>query len=251
MRLVTGKSKRGLGLAYFLVGSFSIIYNIKGITGFTILNSIKSASFVGGLILIVGGILLTVFGKENRLEISLYEQKGKEGDERFYMTDPESLFSEKGAVSLEEFRKRMRDIKKDPELFQMIKEVYFSPLVKRLNEKGRMSPIAKMYLAEMDFSDEEDSMREERYALPSKEITRIKNAFRESGNTTLSSAQRAVLRDYGLIYTKGRKHAKITPQEGGEGMSLAVSSSDVRAGKNNTSIILKMCDRQYRKRTIH
>ncbi len=63
--------KRGLGFVLFLAGAFFFINSGLGITGFVIAESINvSVSFLLGLVLIIGGIVLILSGIEDKVNIN-------------------------------------------------------------------------------------------------------------------------------------------------------------------------------------
>jgi len=106
------------------------------LTGLVISQGESTSFFFIGILMIVGGLVLFSLETRSRLEITLYKQPSRKGEDVLYMTDPENLFGKKGTVSLEQFRKEMEEIRKDPELLNLVRETYFIPLTNRLNEGG-------------------------------------------------------------------------------------------------------------------
>jgi len=244
-----GSKKKIFGIFSFVLGFFtSLCYEFK-FTGFAVSQLNNQNFFFFGVILMLGGILLITLGKQSPLEIKLYKNSSGKGrrKEEICMTDPENFFGNEGVVTLETFRQQMREIKKDSIVLGMIKEAYFVPLMNRLNEGGETSKIAEKYLQEMGFEPEYERENESKYALSKEEITRIKKAFTDRKDR-LTSAQRDVLKKYNLNYKLlAGGHAKIFPEQGRESITISLSPNDINAGKNNSSRLLKLCDRQYRK----
>jgi hypothetical protein len=237
--------KKALGVFLFSLGFFVSIYSNIRFTGFAISQSFSSGFFFLGIALAMGGILLVNLSHQGQLEISLYKIPSKKGDEAIYMTDPENFFGKNGAVSLKQFKEDMEEIKKEPGLLKEVKGAYFPALMNRVHEGGIFSEMAKKYIAEMDFTFEKE--KESRYSLPKTEISRIKNTFNDVKNG-LSSAQRKLLKEYGLEYESRGKHGIVSSQGGEKKVTISISPSDIRAGKNTSSLILKLCEEQYRKR---
>jgi hypothetical protein len=234
-----------IGTFLFLLGISIMIYSGIKLTGFAISGGDVGGFFFLGILFLIGGILLMSFSGQNQLEVKLYREVKKDGKEQIFMTDPENLFGN-GTVDLDKFRKDMGEIKKDPELFIMVKEAYFIPLMNKYNGEGDESELAEQYLIEMGFEPEKEN--EKRYALPKNEILKIKNAFNEKKmKKGITPAQREILKQYKLEYMQGRTHAKITSEDGKEKMIVSVSPSDRRAGKNTSSLLVKLCDKQFRK----
>jgi hypothetical protein len=231
----------------FALGFFISVYSSFKFTGFVVSQGSAGGYFFIGITLIIGGILLVNFNGQSQLEIELYkDSKNNGGKEKIFMTDPENIFGTEGIVSLDKFKQEMAEIKKDPELLKIVKEAYFFPLMNKLNEKGAESELAKQYLVEMGF-ESENQEDEKRYALPKSEIDKIKTAFVDKKDR-LTSAQKEILKKYNLKYViPNRGHAKISPEQGGECITMSLSPSDVRTGKNNSSLLVKLCDKQYRK----
>ena len=237
--------KNIFGIFLFIFGFFITAYSSLKFTGFVVSQGGAGGYFFIGIILIIGGILLVNLNSQNQLEIKLYRESKKDGKGHISMTDPENLFGNKGFVTLDIFRQQMKEISKDPELFELVKESYFAPLMKKYSEGGVESELAEQYLVEMGFEPEKGN--DSRYVLPKSEIARIKSAFMDRKDR-ITSAQNGILKKYGLKYTcLPGGHAKISPEQGGESITVSLSPSDKRAGKNASSQLVKLCDKQYRK----
>jgi hypothetical protein len=243
--------QKAMGALLFLFGIFIVIYSGTKFTGFAISQGNAGGFFFIGIILMVGGILLVGFGKQSQLEIKLYKEAKKDGKKQIYMTDPENLFGTNGIVTLEKFREDMDEIRKDPELFDMIKQSYFAPLMEKYSEGGVESELAEQYLVEMGFEPENEekteSEEESRYALPKEEITKIKTAFSDR-KEKITPGQKKILANYDLVYTSHGNRIMITPQQGGERIIVGISPNDRNAGKRISSQVLRLCDAQYRKK---
>jgi hypothetical protein len=232
------------GLLLFLLGAFIIFYSGIKITGFAVSQENSGGIFFIGIAFVLGGILLINLGGKGQLEIKLYQEADKNGRGHTLMTDPENLFGN-GAVTLDRFRKEIHDLKKDPELFKIVRKTYLATLIRKYEEGGAEAQLARKYLIEMDFEPEEEE--EKGYAIPLEERMKIKNAFNDIGGK-ITPAQMRILKKYDLVYTIGKTHAKISPEQGGRSIAMGKSPSDVNAGKNTSSLLLKLCDEQYRKK---
>ncbi|MFH1365389.1 MAG: hypothetical protein ABIH28_02285 [archaeon] len=238
-----------MGTFLFLFGIFAMIYSGIKLTGFAVSQEGAGEFFFIGIVFVIVGIFLMSFSKHSQLEIKLYKKSnGKNGGkEEIYMTDPENLFGKNGTISLEQFRKDMKEIKKDPALLELIKEAYFVPLMdKYAGKDGSESELAEQYLIEIGFEQTKED--ESRYALPKTEITRIKKAFSERRGK-ITSAQKRILTDYQLRYIPQGNRAIITPEQGGERIVIGICPGDINAGKRISSLILKLCDFQHRKKS--
>lgn len=235
------------GIFLFVLGFFSSIYSGFKFTGFAVSQFGFQDIFFIGMILMFGGILLTILGSQGALEVKLYRGKSKGGKEEVYMTDPENFFGKPEGITLEEFKEEIKELKKEPGFVEMIREAYLPSLIKYAREGGIFAEEAKKRLENMDFTFDEEK-HEERYALPEDEIKEIKSAFKDlkEGPTP---AQRTILKRYGLEHKKISRHWIIYPiGEEHRRVTVSLTPGDSRSGKNTASFLIKLCDEQYRKR---
>ena len=138
------KGLKKLGIFIILVGLFFIINSsFVIITGNVISKEINILdSFIGIMFLVSGLTLFLVSELESR--VSVYDiSKGKkksQKEEFYHMTDPSLYFSKVGDVSLEEFKRGIKEIENDLELIQLVREEYGPQL---LEKEYRGKPLEK------------------------------------------------------------------------------------------------------------
>ena len=216
------------GFVFILNSSFAII------TGNVVSKKVDVLdSFIGIMFLVSGLALFLVSELESK--ISVYDiSKGKapkKKEEFYHMTDPSLYFSRVGNVSLNEFKRGVKEIENDPELMQLVREEYGSQLLEK-ESKGKLLErnIAEEFLKVL-YSGK--IPREKKELITKEEISEIRRAFDSGWAGTPNIKQSRVLKEYGFAYIPKSGHGEIYSKKNPNIRILASSTpSDVNAGKN-------------------
>ena len=246
--------KRGLGIGLIFVGLFVVVTNAV-ITGAVI--GFNPENYLGllGIFLFIIGIFLTVVGTassagglEEHVErlgsrIAVYETRRghkKEKDNTYYMTDPNIFLTDKGNISLNDFKDVYDIVKRDPELLERAREVYGKSLLSIAQSRDKnKAEIAREFLKVLY---EGKIPKEEKPVINKEEREEIKNAFSVGWRTDFNGAQKGILRKYGLWYEKtAGDHLAVYPLYN-ENLRTITSStpSDFRTGINAASQIINL-----------
>ncbi|MEK6872908.1 MAG: hypothetical protein AABW90_02765 [Nanoarchaeota archaeon] len=246
--------KRGLGIGLIFVGLFVVVTNAV-ITGAVI--GFNPENYLGllGIFLFIIGIFLTVVGTassagglEEHVErlgsrIAVYETRRghkKEKDNTYYMTDPNIFLTDKGNISLRDFKDVYDIVKRDPELLERARNVYGKSLLSIAQSRDKnKAEIAREFLKILY---EGKIPKEEKPTITKEEREEIKNAFNVGWKTDFNGVQRAILRKYGLWYenTAGG-HLTVYPLAN-QNLKVIISSnpSDYRTGRNAASYVINL-----------
>lgn len=222
-----------LGILVILVGFFFILNSSFAIiTGNVVSKKVDALdSFIGIMFLISGLALFLVSELESR--VSVYDiSKGKKKSPEFYhMTDPSLYFSKVGNVSLNEFKRGIKEIEGDPELIQLVREEYGSQLLYiEKAENPLKKHIAEEFLRVLYHGK---IPREKKELITKKEISEIRRAFDPGWSGKPNPQQTRILKEHGLSYQHGAKHGQIYSTEYPKRKTITSSTpSDVNTGKN-------------------
>ena len=216
------------GFVFILNSSFAII------TGNVVSKKVDVLDSFIGIMFLVSGLALFVVS-ELESKISVYDAfKGKtpkRKEEFYHMTDPSLYFSRVGNVSLNEFKRGVKEIENDPELMQLVREEYGSQLLEK-ESKGKLLErnIAEEFLKVL-YSGK--IPREKKELITKEEISEIRRAFDSGWAGTPNIKQSRVLKEYGFAYIPKSGHGEIYSKKNPNIRILASSTpSDVNAGKN-------------------
>lgn len=242
-----------VGAVLIIVGIVFLLSGGAGITGDAISvgdlsgEAINWTTGIIGLVLIIGGVLLGMSGRENsetetkdksKLEIKLMDiSKGKDQnhDRAYVLIDNQGAFGGAGTpVNLGQVRKEVSRLSRDdPEYVGFVKEVYLPEFQRQAREgNDEEKRVANGFLGVFDKVIEEDE-GPQYPKLDKSERREIKDAFR-SWDGTINPHQKEVLNKYGLVYeppSGKRAHPRIYTEDG-RNMSAAGTPSDHRAGMN-------------------
>ncbi len=227
-----------VGLFFILNSSFAII------TGNVVSKRVDVLdSFIGIMFLVAGLALFLVSGLEPRVEV--YDvSKGKKLSEKekfYHMTNPSSYFNKVGDVSLNEFKRGIKEIEHDEELMQIIKEVYGSQL---LDIEKTGEPLKKQIAGEFLKVLYREKIPEEEL-IKKEEISEIRRAFDSGWYGQPTTKQSRVLNEYGFSYQHGGKHGQIYSTKNPKIKTITSSTpSDVNAGKNVARQIVSLLKRK-------
>ena len=216
------------GFVFILNSSFAII------TGNVVSKKVDVLdSFIGIMFLVSGLALFLVSELESK--ISVYDiSKGKapkKKEEFYHMTDPSLYFSKVGNVSLNEFKRGIKEIENDSELMHLVREEYGPQLLEK-ESKGKLLErnIAEEFLKVL-YSGK--IPREKKELITKEEISEIRRAFDSGWAGTPNIKQSRVLKEYGFAYIPKSGHGEIYSKKNPNIRILASSTpSDVNAGKN-------------------
>ncbi|MBI2003944.1 hypothetical protein HYS72_00580 [Candidatus Pacearchaeota archaeon] len=231
--------KRGLkklSILVILAGFFFILNSsFAVITGNVVSKRIDVLDSFLGIMFLVGGLALFLVGELELKTISVYDaSKGKvpKKKEKFYhMTDPLLYFSKVGDVSLEEFKRGIKEIENDRELMRLVKEEYGPQLLEK-ESKGKLLErnIAEEFLKVL-YSGK--IPRQEKELITKKEIYEIRRAFDPGWYGKPDAHQSKILKEHGFAYAPKPGHGEIYSKNNPNIRILASSTpSDVNAGKN-------------------
>ncbi|MDP2672740.1 MAG: hypothetical protein Q8O84_02925 [Nanoarchaeota archaeon] len=229
------KGLGNLGIIVILVGLFFILNSSFAIiTGNVVSKKIDVLdSFIGIMFLVVGLVLFLISELESKI-ISVYDvSKGKntkKKEEFYHMTDPSLYFSKVGNVSLNEFKRGVKEIEDDPELIQLVKEEYGSQLLEK-ESKGKLleKEIAEEFLKVLYPGK---IPRQEKELITKKEISEIRRVFDPGWTGAPDTKQSRVLKEYGFSYRRGAKHGQIYSNKNPDIRIITPSTpSDVNTGK--------------------
>ena len=241
------KGLRKLGIIVILVGLFFIINSSFAIiTGNVVSKRVDALdSFIGIMFLVAGLTLFLVSELESK--VAVYDvSKGKKQTEKekfYHMTDPSRYFrfSKVGEVSLNEFKKGIKEIKDDQELMQIIKEVYGSQLldIEKTGDPTKKQ-IAEEFLKVL--YGEEISKKE---LVAKEEISEIRRVFDSGWYGQPTTKQSRVLKEYGFSYQHGGKHGQIYSNKNPKIKTITSSTpSDVNAGRNIAKQIVSLLKKE-------
>lgn len=213
------------GLFFILNSSFAII------TGNVVSKRVDVLDSFIGIMFLVAGLTLFLVG-ELESKVAVYDvSKGKKPEkEKFYhMTNPSSYFNKVGDVSLNEFKRGIKEIEHDEELMQIVKEVYGSQL---LDIEKTGEPLKKQIAGEfLKVLYRKPEIEKELVA--KEEISEIRQAFDPGWYGQPTTKQSRVLKEYGFSYQHGGKHGQIySTKNPNVKMITSSTPSDVNAGKN-------------------
>lgn len=223
-----------VGLFFILNSSFVII------TGNVVSKKIDSLdSFIGIMFLVSGLTLFLVSELESK--VNVYDiSKGKKPFEKekfYHMTNPSSYFNKVGDVSLNEFKRGIKEIENDPELMQIVKEVYGSQL---LDIEKTGNPLKK-HIAEEFLKVLYREPKIEKELVTKEEISEIRQAFDPGWYGQPTTKQLRVLKEYGFSYMLGGKHGKIYSIKNPNIKTITPSTpSDVNTGKNIAKDVINL-----------
>ena len=231
--------KRGLkklGIMIILVGLFFILNSsFVIITGDVVSKKIDTLNSLTGIMFLISGLALFLVGELESRIVSVYDvSKGKvprKKEEFYHMTDPLLYFSKVGNVSLEEFKRGIKEIKNDQELMHLVREEYGPQLLEK-ESKGNLleKNIAEEFLKVL-YSGK--IPRKEKELITKEEIYKIQGAFKPGWDGKPDSKQSRILKEYGLSYQHGANHGQIYFNKN-PNIKIITSStpSDVNTGKN-------------------
>ena len=216
------------GFFFILNSSFAII------TGNVISKKVALDSLVGIMFLVSGLVLFLVSELESKI-VSVYDvSKGKAPNRKqeFYrMTDPSLYFSKVGDVSLEEFKRGIKEIENDSELMHLVREEYGPQLLEK-ESKGKLLErnIAEEFLKIL-YSGK--IPRQEKELITKEEISDIRRAFDPGWTGAPDTKQSKILREYGFAYIPKSGHGEIYSKKNPNIKMITSSTpSDVNTGKN-------------------
>jgi len=178
------------GFVFILNSSFAII------TGNVVSKKVDVLdSFIGIMFLVSGLALFLVSELESK--ISVYDiSKGKapkKKEEFYHMTDPSLYFSKVGNVSLNEFKRGIKEIENDSELMHLVREEYGPQLLEK-ESKGKLLErnIAEEFLKIL-YSGK--IPRQEKELITKEEISDIRRAFDPGWTGAPDTKQSKILRE--------------------------------------------------------
>ena len=231
--------KRGLkklGIIIILVGLFFILNSsFVIITGNVVSKKIDTLNSLTGIMFLISGLALFLVGELESKIVSVYDvSKGKvprKKEEFYHMTDPLLYFSKVGDVSLEEFKRGIKEIKNDQELMHLVREEYGPQLLEK-ESKGNLleKNIAEEFLKVL-YSGK--IPRKEKELITKEEIYKIQGAFKPGWDGKPDSKQSRILKEYGFAYAPKSGHGEIYSNKN-PNIKIITSStpSDVNTGKN-------------------
>src|SRR3989344_2991086 len=228
------------GFLFILNSSFAII------TGNVVSKKIDSLDSLIGIMFLVAGLVLFLVS-ELESKIAVYDvSKGKapKRKQEFYrMTDPSLYFSKVGDVSLEEFKRGIKEIENDSELMHLVREEYGPQLLEK-ESKGKLleKNIAEEFLKVL-YSGK--IPRREKELITKEEISEIRRAFDPGWTGAPDTKQSRILKEYGFAYAPKSGHGEIYPNKN-QNIKIISSStpSDVNAGKNVARQIVSLLKNQ-------
>lgn len=229
-----------------LIGIVLILNASSGITGFTILEGIgKTAGYIIGLVLILGGILFYMGGRmseeaglSKKLKVYDLSHGSKEAkpNEVYVLEDGYG-----NRITLGGLRRQITEYERDPdgaELKKILREEYSAGLQElALDEEEQKRKIATIFLEALG----EKVPRESIYKLPKEERLRIINAFKDWRHHP-NVAQAKILREYDFEFERGGSENKIRHRETRRYISVGSTPSDVHAGENNGKALCKLIE---------
>lgn len=239
------KGLKKLGIFIILVGFFFILNSsFVIITGNIVSKRVDVLdSFIGIMFLISGLTLFLVSELESK--VAVYDpSKGKRPSEKekfYHMTDPSLYFSKVGDVSLSEFKKGIKEIERDPELIQIVKETYGQQL---LDIEKTGEPLKKQIAEEFLKVLYHEKIPEEEL-IKKEEISEIRQAFDPGWYGQPTTKQSRILKEYGFSYQHGGKHGQIYSMKHPKIKTITSSTpSDVNTGKNVAKQIVDLLKRE-------
>jgi len=244
--------KRGLkklSIVVILAGFFFILNSSFAIiTGNVVSKKIDSLDSLIGIMFLISGLALSLVGElESRVHV--YDvSKGKipkRKEEFYHMTDPSRYFnfSRAGEVSLSEFKRGIKEIEKDPELIQLVREEYGPQLLEK-ESKGKLleKNIAEEFLKVLYFGK---IPKQEKELITKQEISEIRRVFDPGWAGAPDTKQSRILKEYGFAYTSKSGHGEIYSKKN-PNIIITTSStpSDVNAGKNVARQIISRLKRE-------
>ena len=228
------------GFVFILNSSFAII------TGNVVSKKVDVLdSFIGIMFLVSGLALFLVSELESK--ISVYDiSKGKapkKKEEFYHMTDPSLYFSKVGNVSLNEFKRGIKEIENDSELMHLVREEYGPQLLEK-ESKGKLLErnIAEEFLKIL-YSGK--IPRQEKELITKEEISDIRRAFDPGWTGAPETKQSKILREYGFAYIPKSGHGEIYSKKNPNIKMITSSTpSDVNAGKNVARQIVSLLKNQ-------
>ena len=229
------------GFFFILNSSFAII------TGNVVSKKIDSLDSLVGIMFLVSGLVLFLVSELESKIVSVYDvSKGKAPNRKqeFYrMTDPSLYFSKVGDVSLEEFKRGIKEIENDSELMHLVREEYGPQLLEK-ESKGKLleKNIAEEFLKVL-YSGK--IPRREKELITKEEISEIRRAFDPGWTGAPDTKQSRILKEYGFAYTPKSAHGEIYSNKN-PNIKIITSStpSDVNTGKNVARQIISRLKKQ-------
>ena len=228
------------GFFFILNSSFAII------TGNVVSKKIDSLDSLIGIMFLISGLALFLVS-ELESKIAVYDiSKGKAPKKRekfYHMTDPSLYFSKVGDVSLEEFKRGIKEIENDPELMHLVREEYGHQLLEK-ESKGNLleKNIAEEFLKALYFGK---IPKQEKELITKEEISDIRRAFDPGWTGAPDTKQSRILKEYGFAYAPKSGHGEIYYNKN-PNIKIMTSStpSDVNAGKNVARQIVSLLKNQ-------
>lgn len=267
--------KRGFGIGLMLIGLFLTLTS-KIITG-AIIGKGGPENYLGlfGLLVFIIGAFLIVVSKIGGLEKELGEveksavydtAKGRLGKlveegKRYFMRDPNHVFTTEDYVNLEDVRELYEVVKEDKNLLERTREVYGKMLYDVVREEDRTNAeiammflnvlyegkIPEVYMHRVEMPYEEPHLA----GLTKEEKREIKDAFRSGWKTDFNKTQREILRKYNFGYSKdGRGHLVVYSLENKNLKTrTSYTPSDWRVGINFANKLIDYIDESMRARS--
>ncbi len=234
-------SKKFLGYFLFLISLFFLSTSLTGAAIGT--NISESSIFVLGIVFFMGGLTLILM---DNLESKLDFYSSGRGDARTYhLKDPNAYLTMHGYdMSLNEFKEIVEEMRDSPEIMKDIRKHYLPEFKRVEKEGGEKAKIAREFMKVIA----EDELKKgrgdkEKYELSKKEKRKIKSAFTQIRGGP-DKKQRRILNKYGFhIEITGGNHIKYSL--GDESTISPLTTSDIRAGKNLASKLIKIIERNY------
>jgi len=249
--------KRGFGIGLMLIGLF-ITLTSKVITGAVI--GFQPKGFLGlfGFLVFIAGIFLILASVKSLEEevgggLAVYDaMKGAKGDDkgRYFMEDPEHLFTNYGEISLGDFTEMYEIVRDDPKLLERARRVYGRELLSIKGRDDYDSEIVQRFLEvlyEGKVPKIEKSGIEVKVEGPltKREREEIKNAFRTGWKRDFNAAQKKTLERYDLGSRKTKaSHLEVYSLKDNELKTTTSSTpSDYRVGLNFTKKLFRLLEK--------
>lgn len=237
------KLKKNVGAIIFVIGISLLMFLKFGMIGYVVSETNVTSEITNffwgilNLMFIIGGLLM-ILGLEKEVSVFSIARKFQDktySENEIYITDPYNNFgNQKGTISLEEFRTKINEFKKDPELMEVIKEEYYSPLKDIKDGGGEKAIFAVKFLEVLGYPEEKSG------GLSKDEKNRIKNTFKNYTNG-LTPAQKKIIKEYGGKIEDTERHYKIIFGKT-RPVTVSRSPSDKRAGLNISHNIIHLIE---------
>lgn len=248
--------KNLVGFSLMIIGIVLIVSSATITTGNIVLQKIinKQVSTIG-IILFLGGVIVLftsnsrkdLEGKTEELDVYTTRKENPDPERDYFVTDP-GYFGGSG-LSLGRFKEEIARLREtDQGLVTIVREAYVPPLLRIADGDDYRARIAKMFLGSLGVSyvdDEQELSGEENDGekLSREEREEIKSAFKNLDERKISE----ILERHGYDYLgRAGKHHKWEDSDG-HTITLPVTPSDWRSGRNSASMIIRLLEKASRK----